>query len=133
MNITRLVSALAVFAFASTSAFAAGYADVSIDQLEEAIDTGSVVVIDVNGSNRYAKGHIPGAIDFSSAEDLATLLPEDKSTMIVAYCGGPRCSAYMKAAKAAEKLGYTNVKHLSAGISGWKDAGKPLEKAASKG
>ena len=39
--------------------------------------------------------------------------------------------AAQKAAKAAEKLGYTNVKHLSAGISGWKDAGKPLEKGAA--
>jgi len=25
-------------------------------------------------------------------------------------------------------LGYTNIKHLSAGISGWKSAGKKLEK-----
>ena len=120
---------MAVFALASTSAFAGGYGDVTIDQLEAAIDAGTVVVLDANGSKRYAKGHIPGAIDFSSAKDLAAMLPEDKSTMIVAYCGGPRCSAYMKAAKAAEKLGYTNVKHLSAGISGWKDAGKALEKA----
>ena len=31
------------------------------------------------------------------------------------------------AAKAAKELGYTNVKHLSAGISGWKDAGEKTE------
>ena len=131
MKFIKLLSTLAVFVFASTNAIAGSYADVSIDQLEQAIEAGSVVVLDVNGSKRYAKGHVPGAIDFSSAQNLAAMLPEDKNTMIVAYCGGPRCSAYKKAAKAAEKLGYTNVKHLSAGISGWKDAGKPLEKGAA--
>jgi rhodanese-related sulfurtransferase len=36
--------------------------------------------------------------------------------------------AYKQAATAAEKLGYKNVKHLSAGISGWKDAGEKTEK-----
>jgi rhodanese-related sulfurtransferase len=38
--------------------------------------------------------------------------------------------AYKKAAVAAKELGYKNVKHLSAGISGWKDAGKPLGKSS---
>ena len=33
------------------------------------------------------------------------------------------------AANAAKQLGYTNVKHLSAGISGWKEAKAPLEPA----
>lgn len=57
------------------------------------------------------------------------MLPKDKDALIVAYCGGPRCGAYASAAKAAEKLGYTNVKHLTAGISGWQEAGEKMEKA----
>jgi rhodanese-related sulfurtransferase len=36
--------------------------------------------------------------------------------------------AYKSAATKAEELGYTNVKHLSAGISGWKEAGEKTEK-----
>jgi len=47
--------------------------------------------------------------------------------LIVAYCGNPKCMAYQGAAKAAKKLGYTNIKHLSAGIAGWKSAGEPTE------
>ncbi|MFM8357902.1 MAG: rhodanese-like domain-containing protein [Verrucomicrobiota bacterium] len=47
----------------------------------------------------------------------------------MAYCGGPRCSAYKAAAEAAQKLGYKNVKHMSAGISGWNKAGEATEKA----
>jgi len=33
------------------------------------------------------------------------------------------------AARAAEKLGYTNIRHLTAGISGWKEAGEKTEPA----
>jgi rhodanese-related sulfurtransferase len=57
------------------------------------------------------------------------VLPKDKNALVVAYCGGPKCKAYEAAAKAAEKLGYTNIKHLTAGISGWKDAGEKTETA----
>ena len=68
------------------------------------------------------------------AESLAAALPilkeaSDKSALVVAYCGGPTCGAYAAAAKAAQELGYTNIKHLSAGISGWKAANAPLEAA----
>jgi len=60
---------------------------------------------------------------------LAKVLPKDKKTLIVAYCGNPKCKAYQAAAKAAEKLGYKNIKHFSPGIAGWKEAGEPTEAA----
>ena len=34
--------------------------------------------------------------------------------------------AYQQAAKAAKELGYKNVKHLSAGMSGWKSSGEKV-------
>ena len=108
------------------------YPDVSIKELKKAIAAKKVTVIDVNGSKSYAKGHIPGAIDFGATKELAKVLPKDKKSLVVAYCGGPSCKAYQKAASAAEKLGYTNVKHLSAGISGWLQAGEDTEKAKKK-
>jgi rhodanese-related sulfurtransferase len=40
-----------------------------------------------------------------------------------------RAAAAKAAAEAAEKLGYKNVKHMSAGISGWTAAGEKTEKA----
>lgn len=121
--------ALALSLFAATSMMAAEYPDISIDDLKKAISEGKVAVIDVNGSASYANGRVPTAIDFAAEkENLAAKLPADKSTLVVAYCGGPSCSAYKAAAKKAEALGYTNVKHLSAGISGWKKAGENLEK-----
>lgn len=129
MKLIKSTLAVLSLAFIASTAVAGDYPDLTVDELHQAIEANEVVVIDVNGAKRYAKGHIPGAIDFSSVTDLSSVLPADKGTLIVAYCGGPRCSAFKKAAQAAQKLGYTNVKHLSAGISGWEDAGKPVETA----
>ena len=110
------------------------YPDVSIKELKSAMADKTVTLIDANGTDSYKDGHIPGAIDFEAKEkDLAKVLPKDKDALIVAYCGGPQCMAYQAAAKEAKALGYTNVKHLSAGISGWKTAGEKVEKADKAG
>ena len=114
----------------SSALFAGEYPDISIAELEKAIESKKVVVIDVNGNKSFSKAHIPTAINFAkSGKKLKAKLPSDKDTLIVAYCGGPKCSAYQRGAKAAAALGYTNIKHLSAGISGWVKAGKSTEKA----
>ena len=109
---------------------ATGYGDITIKDLKAAIEAKNVTVIDVNGSDSYAEGHIPGAVDFEKVSSkLADVLPKDKNALVVAYCGGPQCGAYKAAAKAAVSMGYTNVKHLPDGISGWKKAGEKTEKA----
>ncbi len=126
----KLLAAVAALVFAA-SLYAGDAPDISIPELKAAIQAGKVVLLDANGSETWRKGHIPGAINFeASKEKLAELLPKDKSALVVAYCGGPKCKAYQKAAAAAEKLGYTNVKHLSAGISGWEKAGQKMEKGS---
>ena len=104
------------------------YPDISIGDLEKAIKAGKVVVIDVNGKNSQDKrGVIPTAVSFKDAKTLAKQLAKTKKdTLVVAYCGSPACNAYKKGASAAEKLGFKNVKHLSAGIKGWLKAGKKL-------
>lgn len=105
--------------------------DVSLADLKQAMENKSVTLLDCNGSKTYASGHIPGALDFDGVKaDLATKLPKDKAALVVAYCGGPKCMAYKAGAEAATKLGYTNVKHFSGGLSGWKEAGATFETAA---
>ena len=114
---------------ASLQAGPGEYPDISIAELKAAIAAKTVTVVDANGTDSFKSGHIPGAVDFESSKGtIASTLPKDKSALVVAYCGGPSCSAYAAAADAAKKLGYTNVKHLSAGISGWLKAGAPTEK-----
>jgi rhodanese-related sulfurtransferase len=120
---------LLVTALLSLNAFAGSYPDISLADLKSAIATKKVTLLDVNGPVTYANGHIPGAIDYTAhTADLAKVLPANKASLIVAYCGGEHCGAYARAAEAAQKLGYTNVQHFKPGISGWKAAGEATEK-----
>ena len=114
----------------SITAFAGEFPDISIAEVKALAESKKATIIDVNGTESYAKAHVPGALNFEAIEAaFAKALPEDKNAPIVAYCGGPQCKAYQAAAKAAEKLGYKNVKHMSAGISGWTKAGEKTEMA----
>lgn len=126
----KALLAILMSLFCAGSLFAGEYPDISVADLKKAIAEKKAVVIDVNGSDSWKAAHVPTALDFESVKaDLKAKLPEDKKTLVVAYCGGPQCNAYTRAAKAAKELGYTNVKHLSAGISGWKAAGEKTEAA----
>ena len=132
-GLTALCLALSAVVAVAEDKAAKAYPDIAIKDLKAAIEKKQVTVIDVNGTDSYQEGHIPTAINFEAAEkDLAKVLPKDKDALIVAYCGGPQCQAYQAAAKKAVAMGYTNVKHLSAGISGWKGAGEKVEKAEAK-
>lgn len=125
--ITLLISlclALAVYAGSGK------VSDISHADLQAAIAKKSAVILDVNGSDSYAEGRIPGAIDFiANQQKLAALLPKDKNALVVAYCGNEQCTAYQAAASAAVALGYTNVKHYAPGIDGWKKSGAKVEKS----
>ena len=124
----------ALLVFFSLSAFAVAasshIAVISQADLKAAIASKSAVILDVNGSDSYKDGHIPGAIDFlAHQQEIAKLLPADKSTLIVAYCANEHCPAYKMGAEAALALGYINVKHYAPGIYGWKKSGAPTEKS----
>ncbi len=121
---------LCAAALVGFAVYAGEYPDIKIPELKSAMAAKSVTLLDANGTESWQKGHIPGALDFQANKaKLASVLPKDKNALIVAYCGGPRCQAYKAAAKAAEKLGYTNVKHLTAGISGWQEAKETIQTA----
>jgi rhodanese-related sulfurtransferase len=126
----KILTLLATAVLAVT-VIAGEFPDVSVTQVQTLVESKKAVIIDVNGSDSFKKGHVPGALDFAAIKgDLASALPADKNTPIVAYCGGPKCKAYQAAANAAQKLGYKNVKHMSAGISGWKEAGQKVDKSS---
>ena len=105
-------------------------ADISHADLQAAVAKKSAVIFDVNGSDSFAEGRIPGAIDYIANQNkIASLLPKDKTALVVAYCGNEQCTAYRAAADAAIALGYTNVKHYAPGIDGWKKSGAKIEKS----
>jgi rhodanese-related sulfurtransferase len=124
----RKIIALLVTTLVAVSAYAGEFADISIADVNQLAESKSAVIIDANGPDSYHAGHVPSALDFSAIKDhLAASLPADKNALIIAYCGNPQCGAYLRAAKAAADLGYTNIKHMSAGIDGWKAAGMKTE------
>ena len=124
----KKIMTLMAVALLTASVYAGEFADISPKDVLAASKAKTAVIIDVNGSESYKEGHVPGALDFETISGkLAASLPADKNTLIIAYCGSPRCGAYAAAANAAKKLGYTNIKHMSAGISGWNEAKMPTE------
>jgi rhodanese-related sulfurtransferase len=123
--------ALAVSLVFAASVYAADYKDISIGDLKSAMASQKIILLDANGTESWQSGHIPGAVDFAANKDqLKSVLPKDKKVLVVAYCANPQCPAYHAAADAAKKLGYKNIKHLVAGIQGWKSAGEKTEKGS---
>jgi rhodanese-related sulfurtransferase len=117
-----IFAAVCVFSswtFAADCNSDATYGEVSKAELTKLIADKQVFLVDVNSKDSFAKQSIPGAIHFASQENFASALPQDKNALIVAYCGGVQCTAWKKAAIAACKLNYTNVKHFKGGIKGW--------------
>lgn len=61
-------------------------------------------------------------LDHFGAESLAS----DKQAKRVFYCSNPMCRKAPIAARRAVQFGFTNVRVLVAGISGWRDVGLPV-------
>jgi rhodanese-related sulfurtransferase len=101
------------------------YPLITHSELTQSIQSKSVVVIDVNSQESFDKNHVTGAFHYGSHKaDFEKQLPAKKDAMIVAYCGGPQCGAWKKAAERACEQGYTHILHYKDGISGWVKAEK---------
>jgi rhodanese-related sulfurtransferase len=103
--------------------------EVGLQELE-AIRAGKTpyVLVDARPEKQYATGHIPESINIYPKDlpNKLDLLPADKGTMLIFYCGGPTCPYTGQSMEIAMKAGYTNVKGFQAGIPAWKKAGKPV-------
>lgn len=96
------------------------YSEIGKKELTKVSADKTAFVIDVNSAESFKKNHVTNAVHFESIRgQFAKSLPTDKNKLIVAYCGGPKCGAWMKAASEACKLGYKNIKHYKGGIQGW--------------
>lgn len=106
-----------------------GLKTVSPDALHRLLHDQSVTVVDVNSSQNWATAHVPGANHLDPTHFGENDLPTDKAAMLVFYCSNPMCRKAPKAARRANKMGYSNVQVMSAGISGWLAAKLPAETA----
>jgi rhodanese-related sulfurtransferase len=109
------------------------FTDLSPDQVSKLIDDKKCVAVDSNSAKTREKyGMLPGAVQLTSYNEYdASELPSNKATKLVFYCGGQKCSAAPKAAKVAVEAGYSDVNVMRAGIKGWVDADKKVDKPKS--
>ncbi len=92
---------------------------ISAQEAKQMMDTTrDLVILDVRTSSEFRQGHIKNALllPYTSIEQQASRLPEDKATTILVYCQSGGRSAV--AAKTLCKLGYTSVYNFG-GIMGW--------------
>jgi rhodanese-related sulfurtransferase len=87
------------------------------------------VLLDVRGTEKYAAGHVPGALDLPHGKIVAGKLAEfPAATLFVVYCAGPHCNGAARAAVRLARLGRP-VKLMAGGITGWLDEGFTLASA----
>jgi rhodanese-related sulfurtransferase len=110
-------------------AFLMGLKSISPRELLQRIEARQqpLTVIDVNSAQSWAKAHVPGALHLDPQAFNGADLPTDKQASVVFYCSNPLCRKAPNAARRAKQMGYTDARVMSAGISGWIDAGLPTQ------
>lgn len=86
-----------------------------------------VTAIDVNSRQSWLQARVPGALHLEPTGYGEGDLPSDKDSPLVFYCSNPMCRKAPNAARRAKNLGYSDVRVMSAGISGWVKAKLPTE------
>jgi len=86
------------------------------------------LLLDVRSPERFASGHVPGAINLPhgriNERNLAQLPAAD---LYVVYCAGPHCNGADRAALRLAELGRP-VKKMIGGVTGWRDEGFELRR-----
>ena len=88
-------------------------------------------LFDARPVKTFGKAHIPGARPAHPEDDnFLSLLPADKSALLVFYCGGATCPYTAAAVDLAGQAGYSNIKGYQAGLPGWIKSKLPVHTEA---
>lgn len=104
-----------------------GLKTISPDHLLPLVQSKQVTTLDVNSHQSWMQAHVPGALNIHPTDYQDSDLPADKDSALVFYCSNPMCRKAPNAARRAKNMGHTNVRVMSAGISGWMAAQLPTE------
>ena len=111
---------------------------VSPRDVKESLERGEVdLLVDVRERGEYRKGHVPGAINVCRGllelrADPATpftdpALSANPGARIVVYClQGPGFRS-LSASDTLARMGFSSVSAMTAGMTGWSEAGFPIE------
>jgi rhodanese-related sulfurtransferase len=103
-----------------------GLKSITPQQLHERMQQEALTVIDVNAERSWLHARVPGATHLDADFDAAAL-PPDRARGLVFYCSNALCRKAPLAARRAQQLGYTDVRVMAAGISGWTGARLPTQ------
>ena len=96
------------------------------DFLSRRKENPKLTVIDVRDDDKWAEGHIPGAIHIHKTkieDEIAEKIP-DKNVEIFCHCGGGTSGP--KAATLLSEMGYKNAKALQGGFRSYKASGEKI-------
>jgi rhodanese-related sulfurtransferase len=127
--------------YTNVKVYAAGYPDwiknggigsVSAAFVRKQIEKAKMVTIDSRPARKFAKGHVPGALNIPdrSFDKMVDQLPTDKEVALTFYCGGYKCPLSFNSAAKARKMGFNNVKTFQAGYPAWVKAYGKMDAAA---
>ena len=106
--------------------------EVSTDELQRILVTGSAVVLDARPHMEFAMSHIPGAQNvapkagvpismyLSDVKEVERLVGGDRSKALVLYCNGPFCAKSKRLAEELRTAGFTNVRRYQLGVPVWR-------------
>jgi rhodanese-related sulfurtransferase/DNA-binding HxlR family transcriptional regulator len=101
----------------------------SAPELNERLEQGNVVLLDVRPETEFQAGHIAGAIS-APLEELESVAPSlPKRREVVAYCRGPYCVYADEAVRLLRARG-VRARRLDVGFPDWRRAGLPVELAS---
>jgi rhodanese-related sulfurtransferase len=104
------------------------WARVDVETFDQAIsDNPDAFLLDVRTQSEWEQdGHLEDAtlIPHTELESRESELPDDKDSLILLYCGSGNRS--QTASQTLVDMGFTNLMELEVGITGWKNADKPV-------
>nr|WP_321467948.1 rhodanese-like domain-containing protein [uncultured Desulfobulbus sp.] len=111
-----------------------GISEIKTDELKKLIDgKKNLYLVDSRPTGRFNQAHLPGAHSIPLPElkkKQAAVLPKDKNTLLVFYCGGITCPLSPASASIAKDLGYKNVQVYHEGEPVWSKANLPTYSTA---
>ena len=111
--------------------------DIEIQDISEAkalFDSGKVLFVDARAPERFAEGHIRGAIllPIGSVDDQIESFMSQyaDTTPIITYCSGRECEDSHHLARFLLSAGYGNVRVFIDGFPEWAKKGYPVEEGS---
>lgn len=85
------------------------------------------VVVDARSPEKYAAGHVPGALNLPTTTiSERSTVGLDREPVYITYCDGPHCNGSTRAALHLAELGF-RVKEMLGGFHFWTLDGHPVD------